>query len=110
MSLRPLKLRSYFRSKVTRLQPNSVSNLNAASGGAELGPETRLPDDEARAAIIGDKLIALPEPISSVDISILAAASRGLTGADLKAVVEDGKLLFANDKSKGKPLRPVEDY
>jgi hypothetical protein len=32
------------------------------------------------------------------------------TGADLKAVVEDGKLLFAHAVAKGEPLRPVEDY
>ena len=29
---------------------------------------------------------------------------------DLKAVVEDGKLLFAHAISKGEPLRPVEEY
>jgi hypothetical protein len=40
----------------------------------------------------------------------LAFASRGLTGADLKAVVEDGKLLFAHDKASGKPPRPAAEY
>ena len=43
-------------------------------------------------------------------MDILAGASRGLTGADLKAVVEDAKLLFAHDKARGKTPRPVEEY
>jgi hypothetical protein len=33
-----------------------------------------------------------------------------LTGADLKAVVEDGKLLFAHDKVTGKAVHAAEDY
>ena len=41
---------------------------------------------------------------------MLGLASRGLTGADLKAVVEDGKLLFAYDRKSGARLRAVEEY
>ena len=37
-------------------------------------------------------------------------AGGALTGADLRAIVEDGKLLYARDLSRGKPLRAVEDY
>jgi hypothetical protein len=33
-----------------------------------------------------------------------------LTGADLKAVVEDAKLLFAHHQATQKEARPVEDY
>ena len=44
------------------------------------------------------------------DISPIVNASRGLTGADLKSVIEDGKLLLAHDRSTGKPLRSVEEY
>lgn len=43
-------------------------------------------------------------------MKIIACASRGLTGADLQAVIEDGKLLFAYDKANERPLRRVEDY
>jgi hypothetical protein len=43
-------------------------------------------------------------------LSLLASASRGLTGADLRAVVEDGKLMLAHDRARGKQLRAVEDY
>jgi hypothetical protein len=48
--------------------------------------------------------------MGDIDVALIAAASRGLTGADLKAVVEDGKLLFAFDKVNALPLRKVEDY
>lgn len=90
-----------------------VSSLPAAllrSGRIELWLETRLPDEEARGAILRERLSKLPEPIASVDIAVLAAASRHLTGADLKAVVEDGKLGFARDVSTGRESKPVEEY
>ena len=37
-------------------------------------------------------------------------AAEGLTGADLKRVVEDGKALFAYDKAREVDLRPAEQY
>jgi hypothetical protein len=42
--------------------------------------------------------------------SALAKASHGLAGADLRAVVEDGKLLFAHDRASGLAARPVDQY
>lgn len=48
--------------------------------------------------------------MGEIDVALTSAASRGLTGADLKAVVEDGKLLFAYDNVNALPLRRVEDY
>ena len=91
----------------------NVSNLPHAmvrSGRVELWLETRLPGSDARASILQSKLAGLPQPVGAVDVVKLAAASRGLTGADLKAVVEDGKLLFAHDVARGEPLRPAEEY
>ena len=46
----------------------------------------------------------------AVDTNVLALASRGLTGADLKASVEDAKLLYAYDWTAGSEMRPVDDY
>jgi len=40
----------------------------------------------------------------------LAAAMDGFTGADIKRLVEDGKLLFANDKVRTRALRPAMTY
>ena len=91
----------------------NVSSLPAAmlrSGRVELWLETRLPDASAREAILRDRLAGLPGPVSAADTGLLASATRGLTGADLCAIVEDGKLMFAHDKARGRPLRAVEDY
>jgi predicted AAA+ superfamily ATPase len=91
----------------------NVSSLPAAmlrSGRVELWLETRLPDTQARESILRERLHNLPRPICEADIALLASASRGLTGADLRAVVEDGKLMLAHDRARHKPLRPVEDY
>jgi ATP-dependent 26S proteasome regulatory subunit len=91
----------------------NVGSLPAAllrSGRVELWLETRLPDADARAAILEQKLANLPDGIRVTDFARLAAASHGLTGADLKAVVEDGKLDFAHDAARGKTPRPAEEY
>ncbi len=95
---------------ITAMSASSLPAAMLRSGRIELWLETRAPDMDARAAILREKLSTLPQPIGAVDTEKLAAAARGLTGADLKAVVEDGKLLFAHDKATGKAPRPVEDY
>ncbi len=95
---------------MTAMDSASLPPALVRSGRIELWLEMRLPDAEARAAILREKISALPAPIGEADVGALAAASRGLTGADLKAVVEDGKLLFAHDKALRQPLRPVEEY
>ncbi len=91
----------------------NVANLPPAlirSGRIELWLETRLPDAEARAAILEELMGTLPASIPPPDIPSLAAATENLTGADLKRLIEDGKLLFAYDKAKGLSLRPSTDY
>jgi transitional endoplasmic reticulum ATPase len=95
---------------MTAMEPGSLPAAVLRSGRVELWLEMRLPDQEARAAILRSTLSKLPAPIGDADVAIIAAASRGLTGADLKAIVEDGKLLFAYDKTNGMLLRRVEDY
>jgi transitional endoplasmic reticulum ATPase len=90
-----------------------ASNLPAAilrSGRVELWLETRLPDDAARAEILHGKTAGLPEPLGSVDVPVVAKVARGLTGADLKAVVEDAKLLFAHDIATGSIVKSGERY
>jgi transitional endoplasmic reticulum ATPase len=95
---------------MTAMEVSSIPAAMLRSGRVELWLETRLPDAAARAAILGERLLKLPPPIRGADTCLLASASRGLTGADLKAIVEDGKLLFAHDKANGKPFRAIEDY
>jgi ATP-dependent 26S proteasome regulatory subunit len=90
-----------------------VGNLPPAlvrSGRIELWLETRLPDEDARAAILSDRCATLPASIGTVDIAQLAAASNGLSGADLKRVVDDGKLLFAFERTRGTQMLPSTEY
>jgi len=80
-----------------------VGNLPPAlvrSGRIELWLETRLPDEPAREAILADRCQRLPASIGPVDVAQLAAASEGLSGADLKRVIDDGKLLFAYERER----------
>ena len=90
-----------------------VSSLPAAlvrSGRIELWLETKLPDEPAREAILFEGIAKLPQPLCAANPSVLARASRGLTGADLKAVIEDGKLLFAYDFARAITLRTADHY
>ena len=90
-----------------------VGNLPPAlvrSGRIELWLETRLPDARARGDILRDHCARLPAAIGAVDIDTLAAATEGLAGADLKRVVEDGKLLFAFDREKKGQTQPATAY
>jgi transitional endoplasmic reticulum ATPase len=95
---------------MTAMNVHSLPSALVRSGRVELWLETRAPDGEARESILRERLSQLPDPMGEADAGVLASASRGLTGADLKAVIEDGKLLFARDKARGKPRRAAEDY
>jgi transitional endoplasmic reticulum ATPase len=91
----------------------NVGSLPAAlvrSGRIELWLETRLPDEAARRTILAERIASLPAPLDSVNTATLARASGRLTGADLKAAVEDAKLLYAYDWSRGLGARAAEEY
>jgi SpoVK/Ycf46/Vps4 family AAA+-type ATPase len=95
---------------ITAMEPASVPQAMLRSGRIELWLETRLPDEAARLEILRERLAGLPEPFASADLRAIAAAARHLTGADLKGVVEDAKLLLARDKARGRKPAPVETY
>jgi ATP-dependent 26S proteasome regulatory subunit len=95
---------------MTAMDAASLPPALLRSGRIELWLETRLPDACARRTIVAECLSALPAPFSKVDATEIVDASQGLTGADLKSVIEDGKLLLAHDKAAGKTLRPTEEY
>ena len=90
-----------------------VGNMPPAlvrSGRIELWLETRLPSSDARHAILSDHCAQLPPAVGQLDIAVLADASEGLSGADLKRVVEDGKLLYAYDREKRGATEPSTSY
>jgi len=90
-----------------------VANLPPAlirSGRIELWLELRLPDENARAAILEQLLGRWTSAIGDVDCRRLAAATADFTGADLKRLVEDGKNLLAAEKIRNGRLRPATDY
>jgi ATP-dependent 26S proteasome regulatory subunit len=95
---------------ITAMDATSLPPALLRSGRVELWLRTRLPDEKAREAILRERLRSSPPPISNVDIAVLARQSNGLSGADLKSVVEEGKLLFAYAVENGRDLSPVEDF
>jgi transitional endoplasmic reticulum ATPase len=95
---------------MTAMEPADLPAAMLRSGRVELWLETRLPDASARAEIFRDHLAGMPPPLCDVDAVLLASASHGTTGADLKAIIEDGKLLFARDQITGNQERPAELY
>jgi transitional endoplasmic reticulum ATPase len=66
------------------------------SGRVELWLEMKQPDAEARRRILEARLArALPEPVEH-DLEPIVAATDGLTGADLRRLVEDAKNTWAH--------------
>jgi hypothetical protein len=90
---------------LTAMDVGSLPPALVRSGRVELWLETRLPDAEARRSIFEAKLAGMVD-----DLTRLVALSDGMTGADLQAAIEEGRLLLAYDKSQAKPLRPAETY
>jgi len=91
----------------------NVANLPPAltrSGRVELWLEMKLPNVEARAVILTQRIAELPDELRKVDMDALRSATEGFTGADLKRLVEDGKAIYAYDKSKRLELKPPTDY
>jgi transitional endoplasmic reticulum ATPase len=95
---------------MTAMDVGSLPPALVRSGRIELWLETRMPDELARAAILKDHLGGLNGHLKGADPERLAAHADGLTGADLKRVVEDGKVLLAYDKARGNDLREAGEY
>jgi transitional endoplasmic reticulum ATPase len=91
----------------------NVASLPAAlirSGRVELWLEMKLPNEAARAQILTRHVADLPAEVRSLDVAALIPATEGFTGADLKRLVEDGKTLFAYDKSQQVEMKQPTDY
>jgi predicted AAA+ superfamily ATPase len=80
------------------------------SGRVELWLEMRLPDAEARAAILRHHLAGFPAEWGTIDLPAIVDTTDQFTGADLKRLVEDGKNLLGYDLAQGVPLQPPTAY
>jgi SpoVK/Ycf46/Vps4 family AAA+-type ATPase len=90
-----------------------VSNLPPAllrSGRIELWLEMKLPDAAARTAILQHHLHSHSPLLASLDVGSMVEATDGFTGADLKRLAEDGKLLLAHDLARNRPPLPPTEY
>lgn len=90
-----------------------VGNMPPAlvrSGRIDLWLETRLPDGAARAQILRDRCVDLPAEFGEVEVDRIAELTEGLTGADLRMMVEEGKLTYAYDLARGLTPKLLTDY
>lgn len=95
---------------MTTMDVASVPPALVRSGRIELWLETRLPDNEARLKILIDQAHRLPPELRSYDPLRLAEITDGLTGADLKRLIEDAKILLAYDKSRNVECEDLFSY
>ncbi|MCB0026176.1 MAG: hypothetical protein KDD91_24255, partial [Caldilinea sp.] len=95
---------------MTAMNVASLPRALVRSGRIELWLETRLPDATARREIIAQHILALPEVFNDVDMDRVVEESEGLTGADLKALVEDAKVRYAYDRVRELPAQPMTTY
>jgi ATP-dependent 26S proteasome regulatory subunit len=95
---------------MTTMDVASVPPALVRSGRIELWLETRLPEREARVEILKEQAKNLPDELRSIDIEFLADSSEGLTGADLRRLIEDGKLLYAYDRARELPISELSSY
>lgn len=80
---------------MTAMDISHIPPALVRSGRIELWLEMRLPDLESRTAILAAIRDKLPEVYQKLDVHRIAAATDGLTGADLKRVIDDGKNRYA---------------
>lgn len=85
---------------LTAMDVGSLPPALVRSGRIELWLETQLPDKTAREAILRDLCGKLPSSVGTIDIERLAEATEQLSGADLKRLIDDGKLLYAFDRAQ----------
>lgn len=95
---------------MTTMDVASVPPALVRSGRIELWLETRHPDSNARLEILQDRAGLLPEALRNIELGHLADETEGLTGADLRRLIDDSKILFAYDKARNMPLQESMQY
>ncbi|MFO0845069.1 MAG: ATP-binding protein [Gemmataceae bacterium] len=95
---------------LTAMDVSSLPPALLRSGRVELWLEMSLPDRAARQDILNLYLEPRPAALAGLDVARLAEVTDGCTGADLKRLTEDGKLLLAHDRARGRAVRPATAY
>jgi transitional endoplasmic reticulum ATPase len=95
---------------MTAMDVGALPAALVRSGRVELWLETRLPDRGSRLQILQDLMRDVPPPFPEADLEKLADETDEMTGADVKRVIEDGKVLYAFDRSRKLSLKPVTEY
>ena len=95
---------------MTAMNVGALPPALVRSGRIELWLETRLPDEIGREAILRDFSRDLPDALRGYDLGALLPATEGMTGADLKRLTEDAKLLFAFDVARKQATKPATEY
>jgi len=72
-------------------RPADIDSAILRPGRLSAHFEVGLPDEEARHAILNVHLAAVPSELSGEDLAELARHTAGLTGAELKDIVEDAR-------------------
>jgi SpoVK/Ycf46/Vps4 family AAA+-type ATPase len=81
-------------------RPADIDSAILRPGRLSAHFEVGIPDEEARHAILNVHLAAVPSELSGEDLAELASHTAGLTGAELKDIVEDARRKAAERDAK----------
>jgi transitional endoplasmic reticulum ATPase len=95
---------------MTAMELGDLPPALVRSGRVELWLGMKLPDVAARTHILRERMVGLPGALAAADVSELAAATEGLTGADLKRCVEDAKAIYAYASVNNDSKRKAAEY
>ncbi len=95
---------------LTAMNIGSLPPALIRSGRVELWLEMKLPDREAREAIIDLQLKDFPLQLSKEELFSISEETKSLTGADLKRLITDAKNLLGYDLAQNQSAKGMYDY
>ena len=95
---------------MTAMDLANVPPALVRSGRIELWLETRLPDRTARIVILRERLEEAHELLRDCSLEQVAEQTEGFTGADLRRLVEDAKVLHGYDLARNLTPSSAEEY
>ena len=95
---------------LTAMNIGSLPPALIRSGRVELWLETKLPELEARAAIVESKLAGQALHLNSSETMAFAQLAEGLTGSDIARVITDARNLHGYDVAKARKQETAFSY